>query len=220
MQYSIKQVKPNIFAVVVKNDYDLAMLFCRVQEFYESPNPKFRGQNFSIWDFVKWYSSERNGSFTYPSDWAGFNIPFEVLEMCIQGTEKAESPYDVEMQKIYNLIKGMKPATGRAYIIGVPDTKSDTFIHEVCHGLYYVEDEYRSIADSITGELKESVPAAYFTFKRNLLSMGYTEDMVDDEIQAYLTTNWENKRFGDGVKTLLKKRLHTNYTSKLEKFFI
>lgn len=219
MQYSIKQVKPNIFAVVVKDDYDLAMLFCRVQEFYESPNPKFRGQNFSIWDFIEWYSRERNGSFTYPSDWAGFNIPFEVLEMCVQGMKEVESPYDKAMQRIYSLISSMK-AEGRAYIIGVPDLEGQTFVHEVCHGLYYINDEYKAIADSITNEFKKSLESAYHMFKRNLLSMGYTEDVIDDEIQAYLTTNWDNKRFGDNVKPLVKKRLHSNYASKLEKFFL
>jgi hypothetical protein len=218
MQYSIKQVKPNIFAVVVKDDYDLAMLFCRVQEFYESPNTKFRGQNFSIWDFIEWYSRERNGSFTYPTDWAGFNIPFEALEECMQGLQEPESPYDKEMQRIYNLINGMKPKEGRAYIIGVPDIHSETFNHEVCHALYYVDDEYKKIADSITNEFKKSLESAYHIFKRNLLGMGYTEDVVDDEIQAYLTTNWDNNRFGENVKPLVKKRLHSNYISKLEKF--
>lgn len=37
IKYKIKEVKPNVFAVVVKDKYDRAMLFCRAQEYYESP---------------------------------------------------------------------------------------------------------------------------------------------------------------------------------------
>ena len=46
---NIKEVRPNVFAVIVKDHYHRAMLFMRVQEFYESPNTEFRGKNFSIW---------------------------------------------------------------------------------------------------------------------------------------------------------------------------
>ena len=103
IKYKIKMVRPNVFAVVVEDDYQLAMTLCRVQEFYESSNEEFRGKNFSIWKFMDWYSREHNGSFTYASDWAGFNIPFEVLEQCMNEMKEIESPYDKVMQSIYNL---------------------------------------------------------------------------------------------------------------------
>ncbi len=48
MKYQIKEVKPNIFAVIIPNGFDRAMTFCRVQEFYESPNKKFRDKDFSM----------------------------------------------------------------------------------------------------------------------------------------------------------------------------
>jgi hypothetical protein len=38
IDYTIEEVRPNVFAVIVKDHYHRAMLFCRVQEFYESPN--------------------------------------------------------------------------------------------------------------------------------------------------------------------------------------
>ena len=41
IDYKITEVKPNVFAVIIPNQYDRAMTFCRVQEFYESPNPYF-----------------------------------------------------------------------------------------------------------------------------------------------------------------------------------
>jgi len=217
IKYKIKMVRPNVFAVVVEDDYQLAMTFCRVQEFYESSNEEFRGKNFSIWKFMDWYSREHNGSFTYASDWAGFNIPFEVLEQCMNEMKEIESPYDKVMQSIYNLVKNQK-TEGKAYIIGVPDLDGPTFIHEVCHALYYTNDEYKEAADKITQELKRSIPTAYNFFCRNLKTMGYAEEVFDDEIQAYLTTNWENKNFGQSVDSKIKRKLHSNYIAKLEKF--
>ncbi|NDB56269.1 hypothetical protein EB169_10645, partial [archaeon] len=80
----ITEVKPNIFAVIIPNGFDRAMTFCRVQEFYESPNPQFRGKHFSMWDYMKWYSKEYDRGFSYPNDWSGFNIPFEVITPNIQ----------------------------------------------------------------------------------------------------------------------------------------
>ena len=43
IDYKIEQVKPKVFAVIIEDRYDRAMTFLRVQEFYESPNPAFRG---------------------------------------------------------------------------------------------------------------------------------------------------------------------------------
>jgi len=43
INYKIEKVKPKIFAVIIEDSYDRAMTFLRIQEFYESPNPAFRG---------------------------------------------------------------------------------------------------------------------------------------------------------------------------------
>ena len=217
VKYKIHEVKENIFAVEVTDDYKLAMLFLRVQEFYESPNPRFRGVHFSIWDFHEWYSKERGGSFTYTSDWAGFNIPYDVLSECYLNIIAIETPYDAIMQEILATITYRK-SEGPAYIIGVPDITGHTFMHEVCHGMYYVNEDYKQAADSVTNELLSVSPQSYYAFKKNLLGMGYTDSVVDDEIQAYLSTNWENGNFGSGVEKSVKRKFHKQYIKQLSKF--
>jgi hypothetical protein len=219
LKYLIHEVKPNIFAVEVKDDYHLAMLFLRVQEFYESPNPRFRGNHFSIWEFIEWYSKEKGGSFTYASDWAGFNIPYDVLRECYFNVIAIETPYDAIMQEILATIAYRK-GEGKAYIIGVPDIHGETFLHEVCHGLYYTDSEYKETADKITGEILQTSPGSYYSFKKNLLEMGYTDEVIDDEIQAYLSTNWENRRFGQEVDKSVRRKFHNQYTKKLEKYIL
>lgn len=206
MEYRIKEVKPNIFAVIVKDKYDRAMLFCRFQEYYESPNPKFRGTNFSIWDYMKWYNDKYGKGFSYGADWSGFNIPWKVINECICKLNKFETPYDYIMNEISHEIS--KTSTN-GYLIACKDTKGDTFKHEVCHGLYYTDKEYKKRVDKITKQLSQD---HYNIFKKNLLEMGYATKVINDEIQAYLQYGYENEDFGKGVNIKDKISYNKLYT--------
>lgn len=120
VNYKIKEVKPNVFAVIVKDKYDRAMLFCRAQEYYESPSPKFRGKNFSIWDYMKWYHEQNHWGFSYGADWSGFNIPLKVVRQCYNKLTKPETPYDKVMDEILNKLKLQ---FSECYLIGAKDTE-------------------------------------------------------------------------------------------------
>jgi hypothetical protein len=192
IKHYIKEVKPSIFAVVIKDKYDRAMTFCRVQEYYESPSPKFRGKEFSIWDYMKWYHERYGRGFSYGHDWSGFNIPVKVIRECYNKLNKYESPYDKIMGNIIHKLAVYR----EGYVIGCGDTKGDIFKHEVCHGLYYTNKEYKKKMDALT----KGLPKKYYnTFKKNILDMGYTTKVVDDEIQAYLQYGYDNPNFGRGV---------------------
>ena len=220
IDYSIEEVRPNVFAVIMKDHYHRAMLFCRVQEFYESPNPQFRGKNFSIWDYIEWYSREHGDVFTYPFDWGGFNIPLKTAWNCYEKLKEYESPYDEVMDKIVRTIE-MKMFNKKntrnwnAYIIGADSTESDTFEHEICHGLYATNKEYKQLMDEITLTIPTN---DYLKFKDNLIKMGYTDSVIDDEIQAYLTTNYEYTKFSKGVFKTICMRLHKEYRKVFEQY--
>jgi len=162
IEYKIEEVRPNVFAVIVKDHYHRAMLFCRVQEYYESPNPQFRGKNFSIWDYIEWYSREHRDVFTYTYDWGGFNIPLKTAYDCYEKLREHESPYDTEMETI----------------------------------------EWQD----------------YLVFEKNLLDMGYTAAVIPDEIQAYLSTNYEYTKFSKGVSKKKCKALHKEYQKVFDKY--
>ena len=216
IDYKIEEVRPNIFAVIVKDHYHRAMLFCRVQEFYESPNPDFRGKNFSIWDYIEWYSREHGDVFTYTFDWGGFNIPLNVAESCYSKLlKKGEfTPYDLEMNYIVKTIRGMV-GNGKSYIIGAPTTEDETFEHEVCHGLYATNKEYKALVDEITETIEWQ---DYLKFEGNLLDMGYTAAVIPDEIQAYLSTNYEYSKFSKGVSKKKCKELNKEYQKVFEQY--
>ena len=213
IEYKIEEVRPNVFAVIVKDHYHRAMLFCRVQEYYESPNPEFRGKNFSIWDYIEWYSREHRDVFTYTFDWGGFNIPLKTAYNCYEKLKEYESPYDSVMDNIISTIElkmfnKKNTRNWNAYIIGADSTESDTFEHEICHGLYATNKQYKELVDEVT----ISIPfKEYQIFRKNLLDMGYNGIVIDDEIQAYLSTNYDYSKFSKGVSRKLCKELHKQY---------
>lgn len=193
IKYQIKEVKPDIYAVLVKDKYDRAMLFCRAQEYYESPSPKFRGKVFSIWDYMKWYHKRYGRGFSYGDDWSGFNIPLKVINECYYRLKSFETPYDFIMSDINTEIY---KTSSNGYVIGCGSTNCDTFKHEVCHALYYTNKDYKKQMDALT----KGLPKKYYDkFKENILQMGYASKVVDDEIQAYLQYGCDNPDFKRGV---------------------
>ena len=214
IKYKIKEVKPNVFAVIVKDNYDRAMLFCRAQEYYESPNKKFRGKDFSIWDYMKWYSEEYGRGFSYGSDWSGFNIPFDIMWKCYNECEM-ETPYDEVMWEILTEIDRRTDTKKKCYVIGAGDLTGETFQHEVCHGLWYTNQAYKKQAKNV---LMTFHPEHYKVFKENLIDMGYTDGVIDDEIHAYLTTNWNYGKFGKGVDIKIRERYNNALTLTLNEF--
>jgi len=220
IDYKIEEVKPNVFAVVVPDGYHRAMLFCRVQEFYESPNEDFRGKNFGIWDYIEWYSREHNNAFTYTSDWSGFNIPLKTAWDCYEKLREHESPYDKQMESIIRTIElrmfhKKSRRNWNAYIIGAANTEGNTFQHEICHGLYATNKEYKQLVDEITLTIPTN---DYLTFKNNLIEMGYTDKVIDDEIQAYLSFGHDYKSFTKGVSQKVCNELNKQYINVFNNF--
>lgn len=182
--FKIKQVKPGIFLFSFKSQYEMGMHFLRYQEFYESPSPKFRGKSFKILDFMSWYSKQfGHNCFTYPRDWGGYNFPAKVIPNVIKLKIPDRNFYDNEMARGYaQCITRMNG--NDFYIIGAIG-KGQTLNHEIAHGLYYLNSEYKKEMNRLVSELPKAV-----TKKMNawLKSVGYTPKVFKDETQAYFST--------------------------------
>jgi len=101
------------------------------------------------------------------------------------------------------------------YMIGAGSTDGDTFQHEVCHGLYATNKQYKELASEIT----LTIPTKdYLTFRNNLIEMGYTDKVIDDEIQAYLAFGHDYKPFTKGVSKKVCNELHTQYINVFKNF--
>lgn len=222
IQYNIVEIKPKVFAVIVPDRYHRAMLFLRVQEYYESPNPKFRGKSFCIWDYIEWYSRKNGDKFSYASDWVGFNFPLKVAEKCYDKLNTKfvyYSAYDGTMFEILDEIRetvNVKygPKT-KAYVIGVQDTVSSTFQHELCHAYYHIDSKYKKEVDAIT---KEIDPKTYKRMCKNLEDMGYTEQVFADEIQAYTCIDSDYFEFNFKIPGTKLEKLSKKYKVVYEKY--
>jgi uncharacterized protein YqgQ len=185
MKYTVNNIADKIFYLEFDNRYDMCMLFCRVQEFYESPNPNFRGQPFDMFDFMEWYSDKYgNGVFTYPSDWSGFNISSQVIESLYSSGFLDKNKYDYEMLVLHKELS--RKVDGQTYyLIGTEKGDKTTLAHEVAHALYFLNDEYSHKMLLLNSEMPMKLHTKMCEY---LLSIGYTNEVLYDEIQAYMAT--------------------------------
>jgi hypothetical protein len=166
------------------NAYDLAMTFLRVQEFYESSSNVFRGGKFTLVEFMDWYSKNisETETFTYTEDWAGFNVPGDTIANCYK-VNTEWTPYDRVMLSVYSelsLLEGDHPF----YVIGARIQDKDVINHELAHGLFYADIEYRNKMIAMVEQL---------SFKQRFYDalmdeFHYTYGVCIDEAQAYMAT--------------------------------
>ena len=185
--WELKEIAPNIFLQTCGNNYDLAMRFLRYQEFYESPNADFRGQAFTLTDFMDWYSKDNDLYFSYPYDWNGFNLPGQVFRELTKKKIPDWNQYDEAMhdvvQSIREKVDGDDP--DHFYLIGALIGDEETIDHELAHAFYHIFPKYKR-------EMDEALAGLYHMHKRVLSStlegMGYTPKVHNDELQAYFST--------------------------------
>lgn len=200
-KFTLFKIAPKLYCVEMENPYDLAMLFVRYQEYYESPNPNIKGKSFSIDEYFRWYAITEQrryikGSsnlFSYPKDFCGFNIPSSVIyDILGKSKYKGElNMYDFLMTNIYisicdDMAKDFNKQDRNFYLIGTDKMDSDILRHEIAHGLYHNIATYRDYMNALIKKLL--TPKQIDDFKKALRSYHYCEDVMFDEMQAFLST--------------------------------
>jgi hypothetical protein len=159
---------------------ELGLTFMRPQEHYESANPKFRNNVFTMGQLRKWYS-EKYGSNSYHIHWIGFNLPSSVL---VPFKEGLFDPLTTEENRLLDLFKYR---SDKFYIIGAQN--NSVLRHELAHALYASNVQYKNEIDNF---IKKNKKKLYKTIKY-ILKKGYCKEVVNDEIQAYITDNDDSK---------------------------
>ena len=192
----VKRIRPFVYGLSIKNDYDRAMLFCRYQEFYESPFSNIRGQKFSLEEYMRTYC-EKNKSlaFTYPKDWGGFNIPShslgESIKLFFYDETHSASEYDIIMSQVYEFCKEdcykIDGKEHKWYLIGYDDGDVKTLNHEMAHAYYYTNEVYRYNCNKLIQNIKNK---DFLDIQKKLVTLGYRKDkkIIYDEIQAFMST--------------------------------
>ena len=184
INHTLTRLHDGVYLLQIENSYDLAMSFCRIQEFYESPFEEIRGKNFTISELMRLYSMKfGDGMFTYPIDWAGFNVPCEAIWNCYYEYQlKDPNDYDEFIKTIDDKIQN--ETSSKYYLIGSQPKEKITIDHEVAHAFYYLDKKYKKEADNIVSLIHES---SLKKIKNHLLSIGYNDKVFKDEVQAYLS---------------------------------
>lgn len=159
---------------------ELGLTFMRFQEYYESDNPKFRGNIFTLGQLKHWYS-ETYGANNYHTTWIGFNFPSKVLMPFKQGLF---DPLTNEEQKLLELFRYRQD---NFYIIGAQN--NSVLRHELAHALYASNLKYKTEIDTFLKKNHKKLKK----INSYILSKGYCKDVLNDEIQAYITDNDDNE---------------------------
>lgn len=193
--------RPQIYLIESKSRQDLAEMFMRFQEHYESP--QFKGKTFTIEEFAHWYAS-KYGSFSYVKDWYGFNLPATVLAPFRRGNF---DPLTLQEQRLLEICK---EANSNSYIIGVtPNAEyfKETIKHEFAHGAFYTNPEYRKEVEVCIKSFRIE------PIDKGLRRMGYCDEVAVDETNAYVLVEPET------VQEFVSIRSTKNLREKLDKIF-
>jgi len=190
------EIFPGCHLLVFETTYELAATFMRLQEYYESPIDGIKGCSFSIAEFMDAYA-EYEGQFSYTTDWTGFNVPgdvvskwesimqFEMHHAKVTGAYFTGSKRPTPKEEI--LLKYVhEHCTDPFYLIGVSDEFNDVVEHEVCHAMYALNDDYRNAMDQVCESWE-----GFDALAQELRETGYCDDVLKDEVQAYMSEDYD-----------------------------
>ncbi len=181
-----KKILPHIYHLYMDDCYKLVMTFVRYQEYYEGM--EYKGQIFSLIDYMEWYAKEHgSGAFTYPVDWAGFNVPGNVLVELSQADLPDLNKYDIQMRALVEMVQKEERCDNFYFIgtCGEDDYEKDTLNHEIAHGLYYTSEEYRDVMDGLLDEMpRKNYDRAWAALQK----VKYHPCVCRDEVHAYAAT--------------------------------
>lgn len=182
-----KEILDKIHLLTFDSQLEITSTLLRFQEYYESP--KFKDKIFTLQQFKQRYiQTSPNGvlswNFTYYTDRNGFNIPSYVLKPFYN---KQFDPLSDQEKQILDIFKNQK---NLFYIIGIHKnikTHKELLRHEIAHWLFYTNKDYRE--EIIEALCKYDIE----NIKKELrLSAWYHEDVLEDEIHAYIIDSWND----------------------------
>lgn len=175
-------LSPGVILASFPRQKDLVLTMCRVQEFYEAYDARLRGQPFSWSEFLEVFTSD-DGTFTYFHDWAGFNIPDNAF---IAWASNVIDPSEREFKLVEAIRAIVTDDSMPFYVIAMLDEDTDVLDHEVAHARFYLDPLYHAKMQKLNADLDPDVSKL---MTMELLSMGYSRDVFEDELQAYLATS-------------------------------
>jgi len=178
-----------IYLAIFDTQYDITSTMIRMQEFYESDSPKFRGKLFTLDDYMDFYAKKHDGKFSYFTDWNGFNLPSNVINEWVSGIDKSDEHEfrDKEIKFLDTLFGTLEThVDNKWYLIAVStQCRWDTLRHEIAHALWYLDPSYKTNATVLINALPKyhrDIMIEFLTIK------GYGKNVLFDELNAFMST--------------------------------
>jgi len=172
----LKKQPYNSVWISADSQRELGETFIRFQEYYESANLDFQGKIFTLGAVKHWYSVEYGGDL-YSDTWVGFNFPSTVLIPFKHGL------FDPLTEQEIELLHLLRYRNDSFYIIGAQN--KSTLRHELCHAMYGYSPKYKQEIDKFI----QKNESRFRKIRKYILDKGYTKEVVNDEMQAYITDN-------------------------------
>lgn len=217
--FSLTKFRDRVYMLTFDNSYELCMAFLRYEEFYENLNPRFRGQSFTLAEFMSWYSNSKafgKGRFTFTDDWGGFNLPANIIKQVHELGIKDPNHYDALMMGVYGMIS---VEAEDAYLIGVTTIDTANFKeHELTHAMWHVDPEYKKKILKILDDAEKRDPTFMKQVVQALRNEGYVDAVIKDEISAYVSTG-ENGYFSKVTNKRMMTQLRKDIKAVHAKHF-
>ena len=188
--FNLYEYQEGVYLIECEDRVDLGFLCLRLQEFYESP--KYKGIYFDLVDLIYDYTKKSdNLSWNYCRDWEGYNIPDFVFRN-IFGATFVRNQFDNLMYDVYNTI--LKRIGNKKWCcIGIQTGNEECLAHEISHCLYYLNKNYNKEMSALVKEIKVHTPNKYKFIVNDLKNTGYCDDVIEDEVISYISTNIVNE---------------------------
>jgi len=190
---SLVEIVGGVYHLNYLTQHAVASTFIRFSEYIESP--EFRGKPFTLEKYMDWYAAQE-GEFNYFQKMEGFNIPSSCLKAFHEGK------FDPLSQKEKEFLDIFKDKKDPFYIIGTWGKKPSKQLleHEIAHGLYFTNKEYRKEANKIT----KMIPSKERKQIEKYFQRWYYHPAVwTDEFQANLLDTPELRTNGVNTRRLL-----------------
>lgn len=190
--FKTKKPIKNCLLLEFNTQKELALAFCRVEEYYEG-NPKVNGKYLSLEQFIDSFMSD-DGKLDYFHYWTGFNIPGYIYKEWAQQNMSDKTKWELALA---NAISKNLDLEKPFYVIGGVKGDMEVIDHEIAHALYYMNDDYHNMMETATYQFYKNLRMEYSKMVKKLKKMGYGDNVIKDEVQAYMSTS--------GKKELVEK---------------
>lgn len=169
----LTEIKPNIYHAEFDERHQLLLTMIRMQEYYESPYKDIKGKVFPLDELIASFMKD-TGRFDYFSEVIACNVPGEIAMQFYED-------YGMKLTSRERKLRDKLPKRKSFYLIAT--CGKDSLDHEVAHGFYHLDKNFRKEMDALTDKLPDKGSLII-----ELVKLGYSMDVMDDEIQAFLAT--------------------------------